>query len=30
MIARLRGKVTEAHPNRLVVDVHGVGYEVIA
>jgi Holliday junction DNA helicase RuvA len=25
----LRGKVIEAYPNRLVVDVHGVGYEVI-
>ncbi len=29
MIARLRGKVIEAYPNRLVVDVHGIGYEVI-
>lgn len=29
MIARLRGKVIEAFPNRLVVDVHGVGYEVL-
>ncbi|KAB2638622.1 MAG: Holliday junction branch migration protein RuvA [Verrucomicrobia bacterium] len=29
MIARLRGKVLEAYPNRLVVDVHGVGYEVL-
>ena len=29
MIARLRGKVIEAYPNRLVVDVQGVGYEVI-
>jgi Holliday junction DNA helicase RuvA len=29
MIARLRGKVIEFYPNRLVVDVHGVGYEVI-
>lgn len=28
MIARLRGTVLEAYPNRLVVDVHGVGYEV--
>jgi Holliday junction DNA helicase RuvA len=28
MIARLRGKVIEAWPNRLVVDVGGVGYEV--
>ncbi len=29
MIARLRGKVLEAYPNRLVVDVGGVGYEVL-
>ncbi|MDX1680285.1 MAG: Holliday junction branch migration protein RuvA [Akkermansiaceae bacterium] len=29
MIARLRGKVIEAYPNRLVVDVSGVGYEVL-
>ena len=29
MIARLRGQVIEAYPNRLVVDVHGVGYEVM-
>ncbi len=28
MIARLRGKVLESYPNRLVIDVHGVGYEV--
>lgn len=28
MIARLRGKVIEAYPNRLVVDCHGVGYMV--
>lgn len=28
MIARLRGRVWEAYPNRLVVDVHGIGYEV--
>ena len=28
MIARLRGQVIEAYPNRLVVDVQGVGYEV--
>jgi holliday junction DNA helicase RuvA len=28
MIARLRGRVWEAYPNRLVVDVGGVGYEV--
>lgn len=29
MIARLRGKIIEAFPNRLVVDCHGVGYEAI-
>jgi len=29
VIARLRGNVLEAYPNRLVVDVHGVGYEVL-
>jgi Holliday junction DNA helicase RuvA len=29
VIARLRGTVLEAYPNRLVVDVHGVGYEVL-
>jgi Holliday junction DNA helicase RuvA len=29
MIARLRGRVWEAYPNRLVVDVQGVGYEVL-
>ena len=29
MIARLRGKIIEAYPNRLIVDCHGVGYEVI-
>lgn len=28
MIARLRGKIIEAYPNRLVVDCHGVGYMV--
>jgi holliday junction DNA helicase RuvA len=28
MIARLRGRVLEAYPNRLVVDAGGVGYEV--
>lgn len=29
MIARLRGKIIEAFPNRLIVDCHGVGYEAI-
>ncbi|MFK7851189.1 MAG: Holliday junction branch migration protein RuvA [Akkermansiaceae bacterium] len=29
MIARLRGKIIEAFPNRLVVDCNGVGYEAI-
>ncbi|MCX6846863.1 MAG: Holliday junction branch migration protein RuvA [Verrucomicrobia bacterium] len=29
VIARLRGKVIEAYPNRLVVDVQGVGYQVL-
>lgn len=29
MIARLRGRVWESYPNRLVVDVAGVGYEVM-
>jgi Holliday junction DNA helicase RuvA len=29
VIARLRGTVLEAYPNRLVVDAHGVGYEVL-
>jgi Holliday junction DNA helicase RuvA len=29
VIARLRGNVLEAYPNRLVVDVHGVGYELL-
>ena len=28
MIAHLRGRILEKHPNRLVVDVNGVGYEV--
>jgi Holliday junction DNA helicase RuvA len=27
MIARLNGTLVEKHPNRLIVDVHGVGYE---
>lgn len=29
MIARIRGRILEAYPNRLVVDVQGVGYEVL-
>jgi Holliday junction DNA helicase RuvA len=28
VIARLRGRMLEKHPNRIVVDVNGVGYEV--
>jgi holliday junction DNA helicase RuvA len=28
MIARLNGKVLEKHPNRVIVDVSGVGYDV--
>ena len=28
MIARLRGTLLEKHPNRIVVDVAGVGYDV--
>ncbi len=28
MIAFLRGRVLDKHPNRLIVDVNGVGYEV--
>ena len=28
MIAFLRGRIIDKHPNRLIVDVHGVGYEV--
>jgi Holliday junction DNA helicase RuvA len=28
MIAFLRGELLEKHPNRLIIDVHGVGYEV--
>ena len=28
MIAHLRGRILEKHPNRLVVDVNGVGYDV--
>jgi Holliday junction DNA helicase RuvA len=29
VIARLAGTVLEKHPNRLIVDVNGVGYEVL-
>lgn len=29
MITFLRGKLLEAHPTHVVVDVHGVGYEVL-
>ena len=28
MIAHLRGRLLEKHPNRVIVDVQGVGYEV--
>lgn len=28
MIARLRGKLAEKEPSRVVIDIHGVGYEV--
>lgn len=29
MIARLSGTISEKHPNRLIVDVNGVGYDVL-
>src|SRR5215468_8738433 len=29
MIAHLRGTVLEKHPNQVIVDVNGVGYDVI-
>ena len=29
MIAQLRGRIAEKHPNRVIVDVGGVGYDVI-
>ena len=29
MIAHLRGRILDKHPNRLVVDVNGVGYDVL-
>jgi Holliday junction DNA helicase RuvA len=28
VIAHLRGRIAEKHPNRLIIDVHGVGYDV--
>jgi len=28
VIAHLRGRISEKHPNRLIVDVNGVGYDV--
>jgi Holliday junction DNA helicase RuvA len=28
MIAFLRGRVIDKHPNRIIIDVHGVGYDV--
>ena len=28
MIAQLRGRILDKHPNRIVVDVNGVGYDV--
>ena len=28
MIAHLRGRILDKHPNRLVVDVNGIGYDV--
>ena len=28
MIAHLRGSILEKHPNRIVIDVNGVGYDV--
>ena len=28
MIAHLRGRIFEKHPNRIVVDVNGIGYDV--
>src|SRR5438093_7200266 len=28
MIAQLRGRILEKHPNRIIVDVNGVGYDV--
>ena len=28
MIAQLRGRLIEKHPNRVIVDVQGVGYEL--
>ena len=28
MIAHLRGSILEKHPNRIVIDVNGVGYDI--
>jgi holliday junction DNA helicase RuvA len=28
MIAHLKGRLLEKHPNRVIIDVHGVGYDV--
>jgi len=28
VIAHLRGRILEKHPNRIVIDVNGVGYDV--
>ena len=28
MIGQLRGRILEKHPNRMIVDVNGVGYDV--
>ena len=28
MIALLRGRLAEKHPNRVIVDVQGIGYDV--
>src|SRR3954470_21967106 len=29
MIAHLRGTLLEKHPNQVIIDVHGVGYDVV-
>jgi Holliday junction DNA helicase RuvA len=28
LIAHLRGRILEKHPNRIVVEVNGIGYDV--